>query len=58
MIFSGNDANMGADVGLRAKQKIAHLLPSSATETRNAYRVLRCVMVIVQVNLFYAVTPD
>ena len=50
---------MHANVGLRSKQNTPiFTLPPSATETRNASTVLRFVMIIAQVNLPYAVTPD
>ena len=46
------------DVGLRCKQIIACLTHLSATETSNAYTMLRFFMIIAEVKLFYAVTLD
>ena len=45
-------------VGLRCKQKVRFRLTLLRSATRNAYTVFRFVMVIAQVSLFYAVTPD
>ena len=61
MIFSEKYAKRVRTYGLRSKQKFPFLTPTPspplATEALNAYRVLK-VMIIAQVNLFYAVTPD
>ena len=59
MIFSENYANCVRTSEFRNKQKVPFLtLNPSATEARNAYTLLRFVMIIAQVNLFCAVTLD
>ena len=59
MIFSENDASCVRTLGKDSKHKIPFLtIPHPASLARTAYTVMRLVMIIVQVNLFYAVTPD
>ena len=58
IILSVKLRKLCTDVGPRIKQKIACLTHLSATETRNAYTMLRFFMIIAKVKLFYAVTLD
>ena len=57
MIFSENYAN-GHREKCKLKIPFSPLLAPSATEACNAYTVMRFVLVIAQLHLFYAVTPD